>query len=74
MQGDGLTKSQERRENNDKQRVALGPGVVGFGESKASLRNWPKGGDYFINPFIHLFNYYLVIFFESNNRLISANY
>jgi hypothetical protein len=45
MPGDGLTKSLERNENNHKQRVALGPGVVGFGESKASLRNWPKGGD-----------------------------
>jgi hypothetical protein len=73
MPGYRLTKSQERRENNDKQKVALGPGVVGFGESKASLRNWPKGGDYFINPFIHLFNYYLVIFYDANNRLISVD-
>jgi hypothetical protein len=57
MPADLLTKSLEHRENNDKLGVALGPGVVGFGESKASLRNWPKGGDYFTNPFIILFNY-----------------
>jgi hypothetical protein len=73
MCGDELTKTLERRENNDKQRVALGPGVVGFGESKASSRNWPKGGDYFINPFIHLFNYNPGIFFDPYNRLISVN-
>jgi hypothetical protein len=57
MRSDGLTKSQECRENNDGQGVALGPGVVGFGESKASLRNRPKGGIIFNNPFILSFNY-----------------
>jgi hypothetical protein len=52
-----LTRSIELRENNDNWGVALGPGVVGFGESKASLRNRPKGGDYINNCFILIIYY-----------------